>query len=181
MLKPATLTGWLAICCLPSAAPAQQPLSPLPPDGFVTLEQITGDFSQQPEAAATKYEGMRITVYGRVGQVQRSGDEDGDPLTVFLQLPENPTPDVKCVFNEAGVPHDGDVQVGGGEADFFKRDIAGDITAEIPLDIEGQMVAIRGTFDGFVAGDIVLKSCRRLTPAAVAALLAKHGLAGATE
>lgn len=159
-------------------------LSPLPPDGFVTLEQITKDFAGADDTAALqKYNGMRITVYGRVGQVTQSNDEDGDPLVVFLQNANNPTPDVKCVFNAAGVPQGGTVVVenNDNEADFYKhrRDIWHDelTPSETPIDITGQMAAIRGTFDNFVAGDIILRECRRLRGPAVAALLQAHGIA----
>ena len=162
----------------PQAAAA---LAPLPPDGFVTLEQITKEFTQNPDAALQKYNGMRIKVYGRVGQVANSDDEDGDPLTVYLQLPNNPTPDVKCVFNDAGVPQGGTVVVqnNGQEADFYKhrRDVWQDelTPSEHAIDITGQMACIAGTFDNFIAGDIVLKECRRLRQAAIERLLAAHG------
>lgn len=155
-----------------------QELAPLPPDGFVTLQQIVQEFSEQPDAALKKYEGMRILVYGRVGQVTQSDDEDGDPVVVFLQLPQNPTPDVKCVFNAAGVPQGGNVNVeeNDSEADFYKRDKAGNITSEVPLDITGQMVGIRGTFDNFIAGDIVLKECRKLKMDSLEKVLSRHGI-----
>jgi hypothetical protein len=160
------------------SAMAQDALAPLPPDGFVTLPQIVQDFSSQPDAALQKYNGMRIVVYGRVGQVTQSDDEDGDPVVVYLQLPNNPTPDVKCVFNSAGVPQGGDVNVenNDSEADFYKRNRKGDITAERPIEVTGEMVAIRGTFDNFVAGDIVLKECRKLRPEALTKLLSAHGI-----
>lgn len=176
-LLAAAAISFPAICFAQNAA-----LAPLPPDGFVTLQQITSDFSKNPDAALQKYDGMRVTVYGRVGQVANSDDEDGDPLTVFLQLPNNPTPDVKCVFNNAGVPQGGTVVVenNGQEADFYKhrRDIWEDelTPSEHPIDITGQMAGIVGTFDNFIAGDVVLKECRRLRPAPLRKLLAAHGI-----
>ena len=159
---------------------AQTPgtLAPLPPDGFVTLEQIVQDFSQQPDAALQKYNGQRILVYGRIGQVNHSDDEEGDPLTVYLQMTNNITPDVKCVFTNSGVPQSGDVVVKSEdeEADFFHRNSSGDITAEKPFAIVGQTVGIRGTFDNFVAGDAILKDCRKVRARRMNEILAQHGI-----
>jgi uncharacterized protein (DUF2384 family) len=159
---------------------AQTPgtLAPLPPDGFVTLDQVVQDFTQQPDAALQKYNGMRILVYGRIGQVTHSDDAEGDPLTVYLQQPNNITPDVKCVFTNSGVPQSGDVVVKGSdeEADFFHRNQQGDITSERPIDIVGQNVGIRGTFDNFVAGDVILKDCRKVRAARLNEILAQHGI-----
>ena len=157
-------------------------LKPLPPDGFVTLQEIVSDFSTNETAAMQKYNGMRITVYGRVGQVTQSYDEDGDPLVVYLQLPNNPTPDVKCVFNTAGVPQGGTVVVENNnqEADFYRhrRDRwDNELTpAESPIDITGQMAGIVGTFDNFEAGDIILRECRRLREQPLMQLLSQHGI-----
>ena len=74
----------LATIC---AALCQTPLPSLPPDGFVTLEQIVNDFANSADSAFQKYNGMRVCVYGRVGKVTQSDDTEGDPLTVYMQLP----------------------------------------------------------------------------------------------
>jgi len=160
----------------PAAAQDTGALAPLPPDGFVTLDQIMKEFSTQQEAAFQKYQGMRIVVYGRIGQVGQSNDDEGDPVVVYLQQNQNSSPDVKCVFNAAGVPQGGQVNVENNdtEADFFKRGRDGDIKSERMLDVVGQMAAIRGTFDNFAAGDIVLKSCQKLKAAAAEKLLETH-------
>jgi len=150
---------------------AQAQLAPLPQDGFVTLQQIVSDFSSQPDAALQKYQGRSVLVYGRVGQLQQSDDSDGDPLTVFLQLPNNTTPDVKCVFQQVALPKgDQNAQLNvtddGTEAVIAHRENnrKGKINYERPFISEGQMVGIRGTFDNFNVGDVVLKDCRKLRP-----------------
>jgi hypothetical protein len=161
-----------------SEAQDAQALAPLPPDGFVTLQQIVSDFSSQPDAALQKYNGARIVVYGRVGQVTKSDDENGNPVVVYLQNANNPTPDVRCVFNTAGVPQGGEVNVenNDSEADFYHRNNEGNITSERAIEIVGEQVGIRGTFDNFVAGDIILKECRRLKPESLAKMLAAHNI-----
>lgn len=154
-------------------------LPPLPPDGFVTLQQIVSDFSTAPDAALQKYNGMRILVYGRVGQVTESDDSDGDPLTVFLQLPNQTTPDVKAVFGADDVPTNNvDVANNGTKADVFHRNWEGELTHERSFIVTGENTGIRGTFDNFVAGDIVLKSCHKLMPRLLERKLAEHGVGG---
>lgn len=161
---------------------AQAPLAPLPPDGFVTLEQIVNEFSTQPDAALKKYQGQRVLVYGRVGQVEKSDDSEGNPLTVFLQLAQNPTPDVKCVFGISAIPkreQDAQVEVSedGTEAVIAHRNEEGNINWQRPFIEEGQNVGIRGTFDNFVAGDIILKDSRKLRPEFLMKVLREHGIA----
>lgn len=153
------------------------PLAPLPPDGFVTLEQIVNDFSTAPDAALQKYNGMRILVYGRVGQVTQSDDASGDPLTVYMQLPNQTTPDVKAVFGADDVPT-GNVAVAGNhsKADVFHRNWEGELTKEHSFIVEGQNTGIRGTFDNFVAGDIVLKNSHKLQTPVLMKKLAEHGI-----
>lgn len=162
---------------------AQAPALPaLPPDGFVTLDQVVSDFSSQPDAALKKYQGQRVLVYGRVGQVKKSDDSEGNPLTVFLQQAANPTPDVKCVFETNAIPkreQDAQVEISddGTEAVIAHRNQEGNISWQRPFIEEGQNVGIRGTFDNFVAGDVVLKECRKLRPETLMKVLKEHGIA----
>lgn len=154
------------------------PLAPLPPDGFVTLEQIVNDFSTAPDAALQKYNGMRILVYGRVGQVTQSDDASGDPLTVYMQLPNQTTPDVKAVFGADDVPTSNvDVAGNRSRADVFHRNWEGALTKEHAFIVEGQNTGIRGTFDNFVAGDVVLKNSHKLQTSVLMKKLAEHGIA----
>lgn len=162
---------------------AQNPpaLAPLPPDGFVTLQQIVNDFATQPDAALQKYNGMRLLVYGRVGQLEQSDDSEGNPLTAYLQIPNNPTPDVKCVFTPADVPagyQDAQVQISedGTQASIFHRNFQGNLTRERPFLTTGQNIGVHGTFDNFVAGDIILKDCRRVGPERMMQILQEHGI-----
>jgi len=171
----------LALLLSAAAAFAQTPLPPLPPDGFVTLQQIVSDFTNQPDAALQKYQGQRLVVYGRVGQVTQSDDKSGDPLTVFLQLASTTTPDVKCVFGVADLPggeQDATMQISNNdeEAVGAHRDREGNISYTRPFIEEGKIVGIRGTFDNFVAGDVVLKDCRKLRPVKIKKILAENGV-----
>lgn len=176
---PAFLLLTLATC---TAVFAQTPaLPPLPPDGFVTLQQIIGDFAAQPEAAAQKYQGQRVLVYGRVGQVAQSDDAEGNPLDVFLQLPNNPTPDVKCVFTLAELPgwaQDSQVVIpdDGSQAVISRRNAEGEVKDQRPFVIVGENVGIHGTFDRFVAGDIILKDAKKVGPEKLREVLNEHGI-----
>jgi hypothetical protein len=160
------------------AAFSQTQLAPLPPDGFVTLEQIVQEFANQPDDALQKYNGMRICVYGRVGKVEQSDDDDGDPLAVSMQLQNQTTPDVKAYFGQEDFPS-GIVNVSEDEnkATVFHRDWAGNLSQEKSFIVGGQTVGIRGSFDNFVAGDIILKNCFKLSPEALAQKLSEHGIA----
>lgn len=157
-------------------------LQPLPPDGFVTLQQIMSDFSSNQVAAMQKYNGMRVLVYGRVGQVGQSDDSAGNPLTVFLQQANDSTPDVKCVFTSADIPagyQDAQVRISedGTQASIYHRNFEGNLTRERPYVEVGQNLGVHGTFDNFVAGDIVLKDCRKVLPQRMMEILGEHGLA----
>lgn len=165
----------LATICV---AFCQAPLPTLPPDGFVTLEQIVNDFAHSPDSAFQKYNGMRVCVYGRVGKVTQSDDTEGDPLTVYMQLPNRPTPDVKAYFDSADIPS---ATVGisndDSRATLYHRDWSGNILQTSSLLVTGQNTAIRGTFDNFIAGDIILKNSFKLDPAALQKKLTEHGIA----
>lgn len=176
-----TLSIALTLCVATSlAAFSQSPLAPLPPDGFVTLEQIVQDFASQQDAALRKYNGMRICVYGRVGKVAQADDSDGDPLVVYLRLVSQNTPDVKAFFDQDDLPS-GVVEVSDSDdkATVYHRDWNGNLSKQKSLIVKGQNAAIRGTFDNFLAGHIILKNSFKLSPEALAQKLSGHG--GATE
>jgi hypothetical protein len=153
------------------------PLAPLPPDGFVTLQQVVSDFSTQPEAAAQKYNGARILVYGRVGVVEKSDDINGNPLVTYLQLANNPTPDVKCVFDDGDIPSE-NVSINSDQTQVTvaKRNDEGAIHDKHPFLIVGQNVGIHGTFTRFTAGDVVLHNARKVTGEKLDAALKANGV-----
>jgi len=151
-------------------------LAPLPPDGFVTLKQIVNDFATAEDAALQKYKGMRILVYGRVGEVTQSHDGNGDPLAVFMQLQNQTTPDVKAVFGADDLPKNNSVASNHSKVDVFHRDWEGNLTKEHAFIVAGENTGIRGTFDNFVAGDIVLKNCHKLQTEVLLKKLSEHGI-----
>jgi hypothetical protein len=158
------------------AAFSQSPLAPLPPDGFVTLQQIVQDFTSQPDDALQKYNGMRICVYGRVGKVEQSDDDDADPLAVTMQLQNQTTPAVKAYFDQDNIPGVVDVVDDQNKATVYHRDWAGNLSDQKSFIVGGENAAIRGTFDNFVAGDIILKNSFKLSPEALAQKLSEHGI-----
>jgi len=158
-----------------------QTLAPLPPDGFVTLAQIVADFSAAPDAATQKYSGQRVLVYGTVGQISQGDDNSSSPLSVFLQLPNNTTPDVKCIFTLSDIPEGGQdaaVQISGDgrQATLFHRNREGDLNGQKPFITVGQNLGIRGTFDQLVAGDIVLKDAKKEDKGKLMEILKQHGI-----
>ncbi len=158
------------------AAFSQSQLAPLPPDGFVTLQQIVQDFTSQPDDALQKYNGMRICVYGRIGKVEQSDDDDADPLAVSMQLQNQTTPDVKAYFDQDDIPGVVDVVDDQNKATVYHRDWAGNLSDQKSFLVGGENAAIRGTFDNFVAGDIILKNSFKLSPEALAQKLSEHGI-----
>jgi len=158
------------------AAFSQSQLAPLPPDGFVTLQQIVQDFTNQPDDALQKYNGMRICVYGRIGKVEQSDDDDADPLAVSMQLQNQTTPDVKAYFDQDDIPGVVDVVDDQNKATVYHRDWAGNLSQQKSFLVGGENAAIRGTFDNFVAGDIILKNSFKLSPEALALKLSEHGI-----
>lgn len=175
-MKTITLSLVL-LCASIFAAFSQSALAPLPPDGFVTLEQIVTDFANSETQALQKYNGMRICVYGRVGEVAQSDDEEGDPLTAYMQLPNRTTPDVKAIFSADFIPSSV-VTVANDDtkATVYHADWNGNLSNATSFIVEGENVAVRGTFDNFVAGDIILKNSFKLGPEALQKKLTEHGL-----
>ena len=175
-MKSITLT--IAFLCASALAGfGQTQLTALPPDGCVTLSQIVNDFATAETQALQKYNGMRICVYGRVGQVTQSDDEEGDPLTAYLQLPDRTTPDVKVVFGADFIPSSViSVADDDSKATVYHTDWNGNLSNATSFIVEGENVAVRGTFDNFVAGDIILKNSFKLSPEALQKKLAEHGL-----
>jgi hypothetical protein len=158
-------------------AMAESSLPALPSDGFVTLEQIVRDFKDKPEAALQKYNGLRLCVYGRVGDVAHS-EEEAAPLFVRMRLADLAMPSVKAVFDQEDIPSGAiDVAESDTKASIYHRDWNGDPTRQTSFIIPEKNVAIRGTFDNFVAGDIILKNSFKLSPEALAQKLAEHGIA----
>lgn len=149
-------------------------LAPLPPDGFVTLQQVVSDFSADESAALQKYNGMRILVYGRVGKVSQSHDGAGDPLTVYMQLPNQTTPDVRAVFGADDIAKNNSVDPNHSKVDVFHRNWEGNLTKEHAFLVEGENTGICGTFDNFIAGDVVLKNCHKLQTGVLMKKLAEH-------
>ncbi|MEI8294312.1 MAG: hypothetical protein WCG66_10065 [bacterium] len=167
---------WL--CASTITGLTQPPLAPLPADGFVTLEQIVNDFAASESQALQKYNGMRICVYGRVGSVTQSDDEEGDPLTAYLQLPNRQTPDVKAVFSADFIPSSVvTVADNDSKATVYHTDWNGNLSNATSFIVKGENVAVRGTFDNFVAGDIILKNSFKLSPEALKKKFAEHGIA----
>lgn len=157
---------------------SQASLAPLPPDGFVTLAQIVNDFATSETQALQKYNGMRICVYGRVGKVTQSDDEEGDPLAAYMQLPNRTTPDVKALFSADFIPSSVvSVADDDSKATVYHADWNGNLSNATSLIVEGENVGVRGTFDNFVAGDIILKNSFKLAPEALQKKLSEHGLA----
>jgi len=178
MKTPALLGIALALLASPALAQDAPPaLPPLPPDGFVTLTQIVNDFTSSPDAAYQKYNGMRILVYGRVGQVCQSDDQNSDPLAVIMQLPNQTTPDVRAVFAADDIPTtDMSVATNKSQATVFHRNWEGTLTSERAFIVAGQNVGIRGTFDNFVAGEVVLQNSSKLSTGALMNKLREHGI-----
>ena len=178
-MKSPALLG-IALAVLASTALAQSPapaLKPLPPDGFVTLSQIVGEFATNPDAAVQKYNGMQILVYGRVAAVKQSDDSNGDPLAVIMQLTNQTTPDVRAVFSSDDIPTTNlSVATNHSHATVFHRNWEGTLTSERSFIEAGQNAGIRGTFDKFVAGEIVLKNSSKLSPGVLMKKLREHGI-----
>ena len=179
MKTPALLgIALTALASMALAQPAGPALQPLPADGFVALAQIVSEFTSTPEAAGQKYNGMRILVYGRVIKVSQSHNGGGDPLAVIMQLTNQSTPDVRAVFAADNIPTtDLSVAQNHSHATVFHRDWDGNLTSERSFIEVGQNVGIRGTFDKFVAGQIVLKDSSKLSTGDLMKKLREHGIA----
>jgi len=153
---------------------AQTPnLAPLPINGFVTLEQIVSDFRTAPDAALQKYGGNRITVFGRVGKVEQPGDGN-NVLSIYLQVFNDPTPDVKCIFAADAFRQNAQSQFSpdgnqASEAVMNQENMPANTT---PIAIVDQRIGIKGSFSGFQVGDIILRDCRKVSKAEIEKLSA---------
>lgn len=171
------LAAFVSTALAQDAQPAPSALKPLPPDGFVTLTQIVSDFTVNPDAALQKYNGMQILVYGRVVAVKQGDDSNSDPLAVIMQLPNQTTPSVRAVFSADDIPTTNmSVSPNHSQAAVFHRNWDGTITSERSFISAGQNVGIRGTFDIFNAGDIILKNSSKLSDGPLMNKLREHGI-----
>ena len=94
-----------------------------------------------------------------------------------MQLQNQTTPDVKAYFGPEDFPSGVvDVSDDQNKATVFHRDWAGNLSNQKSFIVGGENSAIRGTFDNFVAGDIILKNCFKLSPEALAQKLSEHGI-----
>jgi uncharacterized SAM-dependent methyltransferase len=62
------------------------------------------------------------------------------------------------------------------KATVYHSDWNGNLSNATSFIVEGENVAVRGTFDNFVAGDIILKNSFKLSSEALQKKLAEHGL-----
>ena len=163
------LSVWLAtIVTLSAQTPG---LAPLPENGWVTLEQIVGDFRSNADAALQKYGGNQVIVFGRVGKVEQPGDGN-NVLNVYLQEFNDPTPDVKAVFAATAFRENAQIQFSadGSQASEVVMNSENLPARTIPIATVDERIAIKGSFSDFQVGDIILKDCRKLTKEEVAKL-----------
>ena len=74
------------------------------------------------------------------------------------------------------MPKNNTVDPNHSKVDVFHRNWEGELTKERAFIVEGENTGIRGTFDNFVAGDVVLKNCNKLQTGALMKKLAEHGI-----
>jgi hypothetical protein len=169
-MKLLSLTAAVAtLCALRVLAQDNQPapLIPLPANGLVSLETITGDFRNSPDAATNKYQGNLLIVYGRVGQLKTPGGENPHSvLDVYLQDEKNASPDVKAVFQQDALPENTslDVSGDGSQAILFVRRGNDVIRRQEPFITVNQQIAVQGSFKELMAGDIKLENCTLVSP-----------------
>lgn len=167
-----SLLVFLAAATAHAQAPA---LAPLPPNGFVMLEQIVSDFRSNSDAALQKYGGNQVIVYGRVGQVELAGD-GMNVLNVYLQVFQDPTPDVKAVFAADAFAQNAQVQISADQtqAIVMATNRAGEPGASRPFATVDERLGIKGSFSAYQDGDIILKDCKKLPAEEVERLLPKR-------
>lgn len=140
-------------------------LQPLPKDGVVPLKTIAGDFAANVTAAMGKYGGRRIAVIGRVSALS-PGSSENKVLVVTLQDASASLPAVKCDFLFGSIPQNSSIEVSddGSQAFLIRRDRSGNILGREPYLSVDQKAAIKGDFKELKVGDIVLTSCKLLSP-----------------
>jgi 20S proteasome alpha/beta subunit len=93
-----------------------------------------------------------------------------------MQLQNQTTPAVKAYFDQDDIPGVVDVVDDQNKATIYQRDWAGNLSDQKSFIVGGENAAIRGTFDNFVVGDIVLKNSFKLSPEALSQKLSEHGI-----
>ena len=156
---------------------AQSELAPLPADGFVTLETIVDDFAKSLPDALQKYNGMRVCVYGRVDKITQkySAGESSTALLMKSSLAQNIN--VNDLFNKAYISS-GSVILADSETEavVHSSDWTGNVQGKSSPIVSGEIIAVRGFFDNFVSGDIILKNCFKLGAEGLDKKLTEHGI-----
>ncbi|MEO8207252.1 MAG: hypothetical protein ABI615_13810 [Chthoniobacterales bacterium] len=177
LILPALLLVAATCAFAQSNTPAPAPLKKLPLNGFVTLKEITDDFTNSPDAAQKKYVGRRIIVFGRVGKI--SSGSGNNVLVVYLQRRNHSTPDVKGKVTMDALPANTSVGVSddGTQAMLMHR---GPRTQEIRRDniliAIDENIALKGSCTGNVAGDIILEDVKLIRHKKADALARKAGI-----
>ncbi|MEO6053907.1 MAG: hypothetical protein ABIP97_07850 [Chthoniobacterales bacterium] len=161
LLLPALLLFVVSSVFAQTAGPATGALKKLPLNGFVTLKEITDDFTNNPAGAQQKYVGKRLIVFGRVGHLKSGGGNN--VVEIFLQRRSNSTPDVKGKVTMDALPANTSVGVSddGTQIMLMHR---GRRTQEIRnntiLVAVDENIALKGSCTGNIAGDIVLEDVK---------------------
>lgn len=158
---------------------AQTELVPLPADGFVTLETIIDDFAKSLPDALQKYNGMRVCVYGRVEKITQKSSAGESSTALLMQSSMDQNINVKALLNEAYIPS-GSVILADSETEavVHSADWTGNVQGKSSPIFSGEIIAVRGFFDNFVSGNIILKNCFKLGAEGLDKKLTEHGITG---
>jgi hypothetical protein len=164
LLLPCLVVSLMAQDAFPPTTLARQEaaatMKPFPQNGIVMLKTIAGDFASNESAAIGKYSGHRITVVGRIANLDKGSGED-TAFIVTLQDASANLPSVKAKFLPGSIPENSEIEISqdGLQAILLKRNNRGMILERRPYLSVDQRIGITGDFEGLQVGDIVLSGC----------------------
>ena len=141
----------VAVCAL-SAVRAQD-------DPVIPYAELAGEFAANSTAADQKYQGQYLTVRARVVSLSQDGGA-GSPLSAVFGAPDNDSFQIKADFSLDTLGPDWasiSISDDGTQAMLVRRNREGEILENRPLLIVGEERTISGSYQGYVAGDMILR------------------------
>ena len=116
-------------------------------------------------------------MYGRVDKITQksSAGESTTALLMKSSLAQNIS--VNALFNKAYISS-GSVILADSETEavVHSSDWTGNVQGKSSPIVSGEIIAVRGFFDNFVSGDIILKNCFKLGAEGLDKKLTEHGI-----
>jgi hypothetical protein len=128
----------------------------------IPFSELAAEFNANSTAADQKYQGQYLKVRGRVASLSQDGGA-GSPLSAILSAPDNDSFQIRADFSLDTLGADWasiSISDDGTQAVLVRRNREGTILENRPFLVVGEERVVAGSYQGFVAGAMVLRDAR---------------------